>query len=544
MFSVLMGLPLLFSCQDQLWEEHYGKTTTESQQNAMEVLRQDGHFTKFCALLEATGMDSVLQSAQTFTIWAPTDQALSNYTLDEHTVKQLIKNHVSRFVYGRNDLVDTASMRIQMLNGKYHWFERQGSALRFAGIDFMQKGIPAKNAIIYPMDALAPFLYNLWERTAGGPDTDSLYSYLSGFDTYTFMPTWSTPIGKNKYGQTVYDSVFDYRNDWARRFGFVYLEDSIYTMIVPKNNAWVEAYSRIEPYFKTFGSMIADNSSTSSIIVRRTYQTNDAIADSIARAHTKEVLVQDLVFRKVFDVHQVDGDSLFSSSGNVFHHPAYLFERSSPVEASNGRYYLVDKLLHKPIESWHKPILVEAEQQSGRAFNYASIVNRSTVETAFVDSVSGLSYLEVNPTSTNALFQPQVSFDIPNVLAATYNIYVVCAPPQAYDSLAAEEVTKLQFYLNYVHADGSMKEDAAIRTMDGTEFITNGRGMTRFLVAKEFTFPFANYTTSPFSETDKQTVNVKIRIMTNVRAAETAVYNRTMRIDYILFEPVTKESNE
>ncbi len=535
----------LAGCQDDAWDDHYSASSSVSNANLLEVLQSQPDFSEFVSSIEQLSLDTLFTLDQTFTVFAPTNTAMAQYTATESDDDRLVKNHMARYIHSISDLVDTTSIRVRMLNGKYAYFAKSGSTYTIGSVPFDGNALPASNGIVYSVDSPIAFYYNLWESMEYGESTDSVYDYIATFDLNEFDSSNSTAIGQNEYGQTVYDSVFVYSNDWMSAYGHLYLEDSVYTTIVPTNEAWTEAYEKIAPHFKTFGSLIEDNSSSSSIIVSRTYEVGgSAEVDSMQDAHTRQAIVQDIVFRgRIDDPAACDGDSLVSTAGNVFHSPAYLFDGATQQEASNGLYYLTDHLNYDPSDSWMPSIEVEAEEASGRTYNYATLTRRNITETVFADSVSEMYYLEVNPTGTNSLFQPQVSFDVPNVLAGKYDIYADFAPACAFDSLATADSTKVRFYINYVHEDGSMKEDSQITTdPDGNTFVTKGSTMTHFCVAKGFEFPFANYTASPFTETRQQTTNVKVRVSTNVSNTETAVMTRIMRIDRLIFVPVTEEN--
>ncbi len=548
--TILLPLAAVFlslsGCQDSEWDDHYDASSTAAGSNLLEVLRSQSEFTSFVSAVEQLGLDTLLSLDQTFTVFAPTNTAMAQYDATSDDTTRLVENTMARYIYGPSDLVDTASIRICMLNGKYNYYSREDGTYTIGGVALDGSVLAASNGVIYPIDSPIPFYYNLWESLEYGEQTDSIYNYIASFDLNELDTSASTAIGQNENGQTVYDSVFVYSNDWMEAYGFLYLEDSVYTAIVPTNEAWRTAYETIAPHFKTFGSLISDNSSSSSIIVSRTYDVSGVSGeDSLQNAHTCQAIVQDLVFRgRIDDPSACDGDSLTSTAGNVFHSPASLFEGATQTEASNGLYYLTDRLNYNPEDSWMPRIDVEAEDASGRTYNYATLTRRNITETAFADSVSEMYYLEVNPTSTNSLFQPQVSFDIPNVLAGKYDIYADFAPACAFDSLATADSTKVRFYVNYVHEDGTMKEDTQITTdPDGEPFITHGTTMTRFCVAKAFEFPYANYTDSPFAESREQTTNVKVRVVTNVTNTETAVMTRIMRIDRLIFVPVTEDND-
>jgi uncharacterized surface protein with fasciclin (FAS1) repeats len=63
------------SCSDA-WEEHYAtQPAQKSEQTLYQYIRTQAELSKFAALLEATGYDSVLSRTQTYTVWAPLNAA-------------------------------------------------------------------------------------------------------------------------------------------------------------------------------------------------------------------------------------------------------------------------------------------------------------------------------------------------------------------------------------------------------------------------------------------------------------------------------------
>lgn len=80
-------------------------------------------------------------------------------------------------------------------------------------------------------------------------------------------------------------------------------------------------------YFRTFGETLKDTVK-SLIIPDREYAVGTALADSLSDTYLKQAMCMDLVFRKDLDFGDVPGDSLASTSGNVFHHPVLPVVRS------------------------------------------------------------------------------------------------------------------------------------------------------------------------------------------------------------------------
>ena len=211
--------------------------------------------------------------------------------------------------------------------------------------------------------------------------------------------------------------------------------------------------------------------------------------------------------------------------------------------------------------------------------NFATITTRSAAESDLRDKVSDMSYLEVINTSTSNLMQPQVQFDIPDVLSAPYDIYAVFVPALAFDSCAVgykapdtilvqrdtliagtryekgdeaiirypyydADSTKVCFFINYVHegtdATGlNMYEDKKIEAdpLTGEAFITKGYEMTTFLVAKGFRFPYANFASSAFAQKNVQPVTTKIRVSTNLSTNDKKTLGYTMRLDCLMLVP-------
>jgi hypothetical protein len=513
----------------------------------MQVLENNPDLSEFCRLVKEAGLDSLLNAPQTYTVWAPTNAALAGFTGDGATREQVLKNHIARFLYNTSDLADVASVRVKMLNGKYQEYSHAGGRFFMGTAEVGHQSWLASNGILQTVDAVFPFYYNLWETIKYTADTDSIAAFLTSFDERIFQVSKSTPLYRNEDGRVVYDSVFDDRNVWLRRYGRIDLEDSVYTVIIPNNAAWIEAYNKIRQYHRTVGTLLSETGSGTSIT--RTFETSGFLVDSLQRAHTCQTITQDLIFRNKTGI--FPSDSIFSTSGNVFYTPSYLLAQATPADASNGKAYMTGSLMHKPVESYHKPIKIEAENPAGRTYANA-ILNRRSVEdvdygdyTNYLELISGGSYLEVVNTTTVSLTQPYVTYDIPNTLAAKYNIYAVFAPKEAFDpqgGYTKPDSAKVQFYLTYVNESGVMKEGSAIAKdpVTNADFVTKGRGMTTFLIAKDIKFPYANYSSSPFAAGEKPITTVRLRIRTNIAATETSKFSKTMRIDYLILEPVNE----
>lgn len=577
--KVLLALPAIVvllvmeGCREGAWEEHCGADDAPNA-TLLETLGNDGRFSRFAHLLHQFGCDSLLLGSQTFTIFAPTDDAIDEMVIDSDLSTRFFKNHIARFVWGWQDLADTSYVRVKMLSGKYQELTRDADGIHWAGIALDGQPIACSDGVIWPMGRKAEYYDNLWELLEHGVGTyDSLFHYIQSFDEISTLKS-AIEMGENAKGQKLY-----YHNEWMKRYGSINLEDSLYTAILPTNVGWTAAINEIAPYFRTYGSLIQDKSVATNIIVKRTYEEDTPLADSLQAAHTREALTRNLLFHRKVDFANLPGDSISSTAGRVFHSPSYLIDGMKEQRVSNGICYPTDCMKHKPEESFLETICVEAEQSSGRAMNFATVTTRSAAESNLRDVVSGMSYLEVINTSTSNLMQPQVQFDIPDVLAAPYDIYAVFVPALAFDTCAVgyrapdtlliqrdtliagtryeagdeaiirfpyydADSTKVCFYINYVHegtdaAGLNMYEDKKIEAdpLTGEPFVTKGYEVTKFLVAKSFCFPYANFSSSAFAKKSVQPVTTKIRVATNLTTNDKKTLGYTMRLDCLMLVP-------
>lgn len=535
-WTLVSALCLLNACQDNAWNDHYDLDHTSSAtKNILEILEANEQFSKFLSIVKSEGMDSVLKADQTFTVWAPTNEAMDAYQADNNVVDHFIKNHVCRYVYTVSDFADTSYVRINMLNGKFQEYQKESNGYTFASKPIMGSDMAATNGIIHTLTEIAPFYLNLYEEILENATMDSVASYLKSYDTYEFDKSSSTTIGKNEYGQIVYDSVFNYHNEWMRKYGSIYLEDSTYTMFVPTNTGWNRGYEKVYPYFRTFGKVLTSTENATTHVPTRTYAVNDYLADSLSRAFTKENMMKNLVFRKKVNPSNAPGDSLTNTAGNTFHNVSRLVAETEEQVVSNGAIWKTEDWTLRPDETFLKEIEVEAENTYGRTYAYANVLSQTAASTMYADSVSGQKYIEVTASSTSVRSQPMIQFTIPNVLAATYDIYVVFAPPQANSSDVASDSTRVNFYINYVHEDGTMREDPVINGG-----VTKANSMTNMFVTR-IKFPYSNFSGTAFSKNQEYADDcVRLRIQTNVAKDETTKMTRTMRIDKIVLRPTTE----
>jgi len=503
------------SCSD-VWDEHYNsEPLNKSSLNLYQYISQDTSLTKFAEMLRVTGYDSILSQSQSFTVWAPTNASLTTVDINDSVqVSNIVANHITRFSYSTSILV-SAGKTLRMFDNKLLQFEKSGTGFTFGGKPIIKSDLAMQNGIIHIIGEYAPYTLNFWEYIEQTPGLDSLDVYLNSLNLKTYDPVASFQDG------VFVDSVFKTTNIILDYLAALKTEDSTYTAILPDNTAWKEAYNRISPYYK---STVAEGGEVK--------QMNTA----------KLILVKDLFFRGRLTNSYSELDTLESTNGIKLANPGRLFTGAQRAELSNGYGYVTSKINIEAKESWLPEIRVEAENAS---FDATDLVNYSQTRMSAIGtgySVSNGRYLKAESKTNSASSNLWVNFQIPNTLAAKYNVYCVFVPASI-SSPTDSRANKVRFHLSYIDATGKQITNAAIdanntvtasTTVNAAAIFTSTPFVVhKMLVAKDVVFPFCNLVNMPRSK-----VVLRVKNEAGVTGIELVNFNRNLLIDCIILEPV------
>lgn len=523
------------SCVDE-WDEHYNaKPLDKIDKNLYEYLKSQDSLSIFTEMIEVSGYDTLLTKSQSFTVWAPTNSALQQYlptllllkevgsisddfllpgifSLDD--IRKVVSNHITRF----NQTTSGLKVRsLLMLNGKIAEFSKSGTVVTLGGMVVSKSDIAVNNGIVHVLGQMYPYRQNLWEFINNEPGLDSLRVFLNSLTVDEFDPEASIVDG------VLMDSIMREANILLEEVAALNTEDSTYSAILPDNGAWNEAYSRIYPFFKT----------------------SEADGGELVRDYrTKWSLVKDLFFRGKLNA-PVTADTLYSTYGNAFTAPARLFENSQSNVMSNGMAYVSPQLKYTALDAWFKPIRVEAEASYyGRLLsNYTPAILSGLGTGVDISNRNYALFIDASQSSLSTLF---VSFPIPNTLSGKYNIYCVFVPASLVDSTDLRPY-KVKFSLKYTDSAGkvvnfgSVNANNEVKAPNATKatFTTNPNMVDKMLVVKDFEFPYSNIV--DFSDPDylnNISVALKVENDTKKNATEMKNFNRNLRIDCIILEPV------
>lgn len=514
---IAASLIILSGCNDT-WDDHYSdKTSLEGTASLLEEIKNDPELSTFFQMIQVAGYEEMLASSQTFTVWAPVNSALTDVDLtDTAAVSRTIANHVARFNISTATPDDEG---VKMLNGKLMYFS--DGAISFGGIDLVSADIYATNGLLHKLNNVIPYTYNFREYIDIHSNTSYISEFIAQFDEKLLpsqIPGAEDDLLSNDSAMVSYNRLLEYP---IYGLGNIASEDSVFSMIIPDNQAWEKAYKEIEPYFLT-------------------YNADQAVADSIQKQHTSLAIVSDLIFRTGL-ANPVELDSIVSTTGSVISSPTDFFSGMEQISASNGRIFLASSLNYEMTETFNKPIEIEAEEQSGRTPAAGTTVYTRNVSTdnIFADEISGQRYIEVFPASSSR--QPGITFAVPNILAGEYDIYATFVPANVSDVTNVSDSTRVQFAVSYLDTNGRSKS----KSFNDKSFLTSGTKMTTIKVAEAFKFPVANYYDrvwfmNPKNDPNDRVTTTSIYVSTNVTNAEFNAnkLSRRFRIDHLVFVPV------
>lgn len=411
----LLALPL-FSCTD--WDDHYdGGEDIISDKTLWEEIESRPELTKFKDFLEQYGYKDILSGSQMYTVFAPVgDIDTTGIGSSAEKVKtEVIENHIARFAHSANSATNDNS-DVLMLNNKIVKFTYGDGGYMFGSKKFTEEhNIRAKNGVLHVIEGQQMFFPNIWEYLTTDTRFDSIRNYLYSFNDTLLDENNSVKGEINENGQQEYlDSVVNIYNSLFYYIGELNNEDSTYTMIVPTNKAWSDAYKNTKKYY--------------------VYPKNMKNRDSLQVVYSRRAIVRDLVFSHTMQ--KSVEDSLVSTTKGVFKKPFdYILSGYSDwnqsVKCSNGGIFIVDTLRHQAQDSWHTPIKFEAEQL--KVLNEddtktSAFINRRTLPStdSLYTKVSNASFLELTPKTATGT--PIIYFNIWNTLSGNYDVKIVFLP--------------------------------------------------------------------------------------------------------------------
>jgi uncharacterized surface protein with fasciclin (FAS1) repeats len=319
----LLCLPLLIaSCSD--WDTHTAITDPNLGKSALEVIQGDAELSIFYDMVVKTGYDTILTEYPACTVFAPVNSAWSSVDTDSlDVVKGIVGSMITSRKFRAGDATFTGKMLT--VNGKSMKFD--ATAKTFENASILIPDLVSSNAYIHKVDQVVRRKDNVWEYLQKHTEFKQV-SELMRMNTQVMDPDKSLQIGIDDDGRIVYDTVWMETNALLQQFPMNH-EDSTFTYVIVKDQAYDNMVSKYLPYFKT-----ASTSTTDSLV------RYNVCADYLFRGAISPT-----------DQLNVNGVLVPLSSA---------IQQQTPVECSNGRIYVIDAAsisMSKKIQ----PVRIEGE---------------------------------------------------------------------------------------------------------------------------------------------------------------------------------------
>lgn len=314
------------SCSDDRWDEHAKLPDKQLGLSLREVIQAEAECSAFYAALVSTGYDTLLATANSFTVFAPANSAWQ--AVSQADLKATVANHIG---YGKRLSSNPAFLdsALYMINSKAVRYDAPTKT--FNGASVTSADHVAANGVFHITDKLVERRDNVWDRVrqlsrSTYPQVRVLLSTTVNRDEMDM--TKSVQTGVNDLGQPVYDTVWASVNSFLRKTP-LNDEQKVWTYIVLQSDGYDKLFTKYHQFMQAGAS-----------------------TDSLKSVN----ICRDFAFEGRIDITQrdtianVDGVKVPVGGATVV----------ATYECSNGRVYIINEsniLLREKI----KPVIIEGE---------------------------------------------------------------------------------------------------------------------------------------------------------------------------------------
>ena len=335
---MFLALGLLASCSELKDDDHYGKADTPISNNELKIVNVSsqeyissrGDLSEMNGLFAGQGIyDELNKKAQLSTILVVTND---HFRKPEEKTEFITRSHISDISISPANLED--GTRLMMWHGKYVnvSIDEMGKEGNIVDHILFNNGavkevIKTTTGYVYVISEMIETPTSLYDFINDLPDEYSIFrEMVLASGGKEFDRTNSKAIGINDQGNTVYDSIFIYRNTFFEAVNFDMNSESLTaTLLLPSNEvinqALDDAHQRLASW-----DMVRSDSIMKDWILKSSF-------------YSKRYSPADLQTTEVNDVKSIFGTQWRTNVQQV--------DVSDPMELSNGIVYKVRKL-HLP----------------------------------------------------------------------------------------------------------------------------------------------------------------------------------------------------
>lgn len=314
----------LVSCD--AWEDVNTFDSGDRGKTLMELLEAKPELSTFVQVLKTTGYAERLRTDQSFTVFAPTNSALTTLDLtDTEALTTWVENYLSEKLAYTNQQGAFDIDSILMLNKKQVPLAEN----LVAGVPVRTWNIASKNGVLHIIDGIIIERLNLWEYLQTLPN-NPIVAFIASFNARVMDMDRSVQKGVNSNGKPVYDTIWTDRNPFLEATPLA--DESVASTFLLLNQSGLDALkTKYAKYFKQKDSL---------------------------RMETD--ILKEIVNDMVLPYTVIDADGRYANSQGVLV-DVNTAAITGDYAASNGHVYMVSATDVKMYQNKIKPVVIEAE---------------------------------------------------------------------------------------------------------------------------------------------------------------------------------------
>jgi len=204
-------------------------------------------------MIITNGLEDELKKDQQVTVWAVCNDSMAVSNVDANDTLR-IEYHLNHLPFIRTDLKN--GLRILSLNGIYFQISVLNNKL-YANASQVLKSVRLKDGVVHEISRLMKSRVNIYDYLKGLDDNYSLIrDSIFKYNVEQFDVTNSVPIGVDKEGNTIYDSLFYIYNPIFETVQFN-SEFKQFTVFLPSNDVIKDCFTTLEDTYQKMGKEVA-----------------------------------------------------------------------------------------------------------------------------------------------------------------------------------------------------------------------------------------------------------------------------------------------
>jgi len=330
-FLVSMLTVTLFSCSDP-WSDRESNGDENLNSTLTEAITNTSQTSKFAELLTKTGYDKILSASKTYTVFAPSNEAIAQLDAailnNPEALSAFVANHVTLTSY--SSVRSEETVQIKMLSDKYLTFK--GNNL-ISDATIVSADHYAKNGVFHIINHILIPQKNIWEYIKSQTASSSMSNYLVSLNELNIYD--SDIIAKeNAVPGAFADSL---SNSFLKNVYNVNNEKNSYTLFLIEDEGYDAEVEKLRPYL------------------------NKPTVD-LTTTYSRYFTVRDMVFPKAYKLNELPNELITRFGAKVTIDKTQII--GEPIVLSNGIVYRMKKM-EVPLKDRLVTTFVQGEKNLG-----------------------------------------------------------------------------------------------------------------------------------------------------------------------------------